>query len=122
MTRSKVTEGLVLALGLIAISLGLAWAGRAGVVAADVPTRITMVISCLLISFYGNAIPKVLLRSGNAIAARRISGWTMVLAGLSAAALWVTQPVDAAASLTMWVIGGAVLLVALICTLSRPAS
>jgi ABC-type uncharacterized transport system permease subunit len=32
MTKPNITEGLVLATGLIAISLGLAWAGRAGMI------------------------------------------------------------------------------------------
>lgn len=119
MTKPNVTEGLVLAAGLIAISLGLAWAGRAGMIGADLPTRITMAISALFISYYGNTIPKVLLRSERAIMARRLSGWAFVLAGLATAALWFLMPVDEATGATLVIVGGTVLLVAAICLLSR---
>jgi hypothetical protein len=119
MTKPNMTEGLVLATGLIAISLGLAWAGRAGVIGADLPTRITMAISALFIAYYGNSIPKALLRSERAIMARRLSGWAFVLAGLATAALWFLMPVDQATGATLVIVGGTVLLVAAICLLSR---
>lgn len=122
MTTPKVTEGLVLALGLIAISLGLAWAGRAGMIGADLPTRITMAISGFFIAYYGNTIPKVLLRSERAIMARRLSGWAFVLAGLATAGMWLILPVDDAATVTMFVVGGTVLLVAMVCLMSRKSA
>jgi len=119
MTKPNITEGLVLATGLIAISLGLAWAGKAGMIGADLPTRITMAISALFIAYYGNSIPKVLLRSERAIMARRLSGWAFVLAGLATAVLWFVMPVDQATGATFVIVGGTVLLVAAICLLSR---
>lgn len=119
MTTSKVTEGLILATGLIAISLGLAWAGKVGMVGADLPTRMTMAISGLFIAYYGNSIPKVLLRSEKAIMARRLIGWAFVLSGLGTAALWLFLPVNLASGPTFLLVGGTLLLVALICLLSR---
>ena len=119
MTTSKVTEGLVLAAGLIAISLGLAWAGKAGMIGADLPTRVTMAISGLFIAYFGNAIPKVLLRSEKAIMARRMIGWAFVLAGLATAFLWFLLPVDQAVGATFLLVGGTLLLVTIICMASR---
>ncbi|MEQ1755103.1 MAG: hypothetical protein ABL973_13340 [Micropepsaceae bacterium] len=119
MTTSKMTEGLILATGLIAISLGLAWAGKAGMVDADLPTRVTMAISGLFIAYYGNSIPKVLLRSEKAIWARRVIGWAFVLSGVGTAALWFILPVKLATGTTLLLVGGTLLLAVLICALSR---
>lgn len=119
MKFNNVLQGLTLALILMALSLLLAWAGRAGLVAGDLPTRAVMAFSSLVIAFYGNAIPKRLMRSERALAARRLSGWVMVLAGLGSAAAWILAPVPVALPLSMSLIGGAVVLVLGTCLLTR---
>jgi hypothetical protein len=80
-----------------------------------------MALYGLFIAYYGNSIPKVLMRSERAITARRFAGWAMVLAGLATTGIWIFVTTDEAASLTIFVVGGAVLLVAMICLLSRSA-
>jgi hypothetical protein len=119
MTTSKVTEGIVISIGLIALSLGLTWAGRSDLIDAELPLRITMAFSGLLIAYYGNSIPKVLLRSERAIMSRRFIGWAFVLAGMTTAAVWLVMPSDEAVGATFLLLGGTVLLVSLICLMSR---
>ena len=122
MMKSKTTEGVILAASLIALSLGLAWAGRAGIIGPDMPTRISMGAYGLFIAFYGNAIPKVLLRSERAIMARRFAGWAFVLSGLATTAIWIVMPSDLAAGASVLLIGSTVLLVTAICLASRKRS
>lgn len=119
MTKPTVKDSLVLSIGLIAISLGLTWASKAGMADVDLPTRITMSLSGLFIAYFGNAIPKVLLRSERAILARRVVGWSFVLSGLATTALWLTLPIDQATRATFLCLGGSVLLSTVICLAFR---
>jgi hypothetical protein len=118
-TPKQLAQSAILAAFLIAISLALAWAARAGAVPGDWPTRITMILSTLMIAYYGNAIPKMILRSAAARNARRFAGWAFVLAGFAAAALWAVAPLDIATPASIAIVGGAVLLVFGYCLLAR---
>lgn len=119
MNTSGIRTGIVLSLALIATTLSLTWAGKAGLIDADLPVRITMALSCILIAFYGNAIPKALMRSADAISARRFAGWSFVLTGIATSAIWILAPVDFAAEATLIIVGATALLVLSICTLVR---
>lgn len=119
---TSLTQSAVLALGLMAISLGLAWAGRAGYVAGDWPTRITMILSTLMIAYFGNMIPKAIKRTANARAASRLTGWAFVLAGLVATALWAFAPLDLAMPASIAIIGATVVLVFGYCLISRTST
>lgn len=96
MTAFSLRSGLAVAAGLIVLALVLKAAGHAGYLGADAPTRSAMVVSALLIAWYGNVIPKVVLRSPQAIAARRVAGWAFVLCGIVTAALWAFAPLSLA--------------------------
>lgn len=119
MKANGVFQGLTLALILMALSLLLAWSGRAGLLGDEWPTRIAMAFSGLVIAFYGNAIPKRLLRSERALASRRLSGWAFVLAGLGSAVAWLLLPTAIAMPLSMALIGGTVVLVLGACLMAR---
>ena len=121
-TAKHLAQGAILAAGLIAISLALAWQARAGTVPGDWPTRITMILSALMIAYYGNMIPKMILRTDAARAARRFAGWAFVLAGLGSAALWAASPLDVAMPASIALIGGTLILVVAHCVLSRSPS
>jgi hypothetical protein len=96
MTSSKsIWQSVVLAAFLIAISLAAAWSARVGTIPGDWPTRITMILSMLMIAYYGNTIPKVIAREAAARRALRLAGWAFVLAGIASAALWAFAPLDA---------------------------
>ena len=120
-SNSNLVQSAVLALGLIAISLTLAWAGRVGYVEGDWPTRITMILSTLMIAYFGNMIPKAIKRTANARAASRLTGWAFVIAGLAAAALWGFAPLDLAMPASIAIIGATVVLVLGYCLLARSA-
>lgn len=119
MNAKKIMPSLALAASIIAISLGLTWAAKTGAINADLPARITMALSGLIIAFYGNAIPKAFIRSANGIAARRFAGWAFVLSGLATAAAWALAPTDLAATISLATLGATVLLVLATCLLSE---
>ena len=119
MNTGNIRTGIVLSLALVAVTLSLTWAGKAGLINADLPLRITMALSCMLIAYYGNAIPKALMRSEGAISARRFAGWAFVLCGIATTAVWMVAPLDFAAGTTLVVVGATALLVLSICTLTR---
>lgn len=122
MNTNSVTHSIGLALVMIALSAALAFAGRAHLIDGDLPTRISMALSGLIIAFYGNAIPKALLRSARSRSARRFAGWAFTLSGLITTALWALAPVDTALTLTLVVVGAAVVLAFAVCILSRDAT
>lgn len=59
---TRITSNLALAGLLIAVSLGLAFLRRHGVVGAEEATRGAMVLTGILLAVYGNVIPKSLSR------------------------------------------------------------
>jgi uncharacterized membrane protein len=69
-----------------------------------------MILSMLMIAYYGNTIPKVIAREAAARRALRLAGWAFVLAGLASAALWAFAPLDAATPVSIALVGGAVVL------------
>ncbi len=119
MNTNRITHSVRLALVMIAVSLALTWAGKAHLVDGDLPTRISMALSGLVIAFYGNDIPKVLLRSARARSAKRVSGWAFTLSGLSTAVLWTLAPLDMALTFTLGIVGTTVVLVLLYCLIAR---
>lgn len=106
----SITQAGLVATAMIAVSLAVAWGVMAGQLGADVPTRAMMAINSLLLAYYGNAIPKAVLRSAASRAGRRFAGWVFVIAGLTSAALWTLAPLDIAASAAITIIAGAVVL------------
>lgn len=119
MKANSITHSLGLAIAMIALSLALVWAAKAGAVDGDLPTRISMVIAGLVIAFYGNAIPKMVLRSAQARAARRLAGWAFVLSGFVCAALWAMAPLDVAMPVSIAMIASTLVLVFGVCILTR---
>jgi uncharacterized membrane protein len=115
----SLTQAGVVATAMIAVSLIVAWGVMAGVLGTDVPTRAMMAVNSLLLAYYGNAIPKAVLRSAASRAGRRFAGWVFVLAGLSSAALWAFAPLDIAAGAAVTIIAGAVVLAFGYCLLAR---
>lgn len=115
----SITQAGIVATAMIAVSLAVAWGVMAGQLGADVPTRAMMAVNSLLLAYYGNAIPKAVLRSAASRASRRFAGWVFVLAGLISAALWAFAPLDIAAGAAITVIASAVVLAFGYCFLSR---
>jgi hypothetical protein len=107
MMTNRITSNLALAGLLIAVSAGLAFLRRLGVVGAETPARGAMVLTGLLLAVYGNVIPKSVSRSsakGESI--ERVTGWATVVSGIGYAAIWAFAPIEIAAVASM----GAVLI------------
>lgn len=102
MTTSRLTSNLALAGLLIAVSAGLVYLGRLGVVGAETPARGAMVLTGILLAVYGNVIPKSASRlSAKGESLERVTGWTTVLAGIAYAAIWAFAPIEIAAVASM---------------------
>jgi hypothetical protein len=112
-------EGLALGALIIAASLGNVVAQKTGLISPDGGTRGSMVIFSLIIAYYGNVIPKVIVRSERALAARRFAGWAFAMSGLASAALWIAAPRDIATTASIALIGSAIVLVFGYCLISR---
>lgn len=112
-------RSLVLALALVALSLTLALAGRAGLFGADAATRSSMILTGLILAYYGNDIPKTVLRSAAALRAHRIAGWSFALGGVLTVVLWAFAPLDLALAGTLCAVGLAVGVTVGACALGR---
>ena len=107
------------------IRMGLAWAGgvllvaictvlshKMGYLSGDAVMRWLFSVNGIMIAWYGNRIPKKVVRSAQARQATRVAGWSMAFSGLIYAALWAFAPMSVAFS------GGtAVILAGVIATL-----
>lgn len=100
------------AFAVAAAILGAAWflssAGRAGIIDGDMATRAVMAASGLFIAMLGNGVPKQLKRPRASVdAERRMQsglrrvGWTMSLAGLAFALIWIVAPEAVARPLSL---------------------
>ena len=102
MTTTRMTSNLALAGLLIAVSLGLAFLRRHGVVGAEAPARGAMVLTGILLAVYGNVIPKSVSRlSAKGESLQRATGWATVISGIGYAAIWAFAPIEIAAVASM---------------------
>lgn len=119
MSTGKIGTGIAIASALIAVTLGLNWAEAEGLVGADVSVRAVIVLAGLVLAWYGNEVPKAIVRSERARTAKRFSGWVFTLAGLGSAAGGVLLPIDMAVTAELVVVGGGLLLVVCYCLATR---
>jgi hypothetical protein len=102
MMTNRITSSLALAGLLIAVSAGLAYVHRLGVVGSETPARVTMVLTGILLAVYGNVIPKSDSRlSARGESLQRVTGWATVISGLGYAAIWAFAPIGIAADASM---------------------
>ena len=120
MNANKITQSLALAMS--ALLMTLAWAGKADLIIGDLAMRLSMIVTGLVIAFYGNAIPKLVLRSARARSARRFAGWAFVLSGLTCAAVWAVAPIEVAKPVSIAMIASTVVLVFGVCMLTRTSA
>ena len=120
--QKELVRGVVVAGLLIAAALAAVGARRAGLIADTDPARISGILAGLVLAFYGNFIPRRLVRyepdsvrPARQQAALRFSGWAFVLAGLANALVWAFAPSTAMALWSMVPIVAAIALVTLRC-------
>lgn len=105
---------------LAVVVLGVAVVGATTeLLAGDLAERVLMVLLGGMLVLYGNAVPKALrpLSEMRCVPAteqrlRRLTGWLLVLTGLSWAVSWIALPVDAAEMVTLPTAAACTLLVA----------
>jgi uncharacterized membrane protein len=115
----SITQAGIVATAMILVSLAAAWGVMTGALGPDAPVRVMMVFNALVMAYYGNAIPKAVLRTPVARNARRFAGWVFVLGGLISAALWAFVPLDIATPIALAVTAGSAVLALGYCRLTR---
>jgi hypothetical protein len=118
-SNGKLVTAIAIASTLIAVTLGMNWAEAEGLVGGDMAVRTVIVLAGLVIAWYGNEVPKAIVRSERARTAKRFSGWVFTLAGLGSAAGGVLLPIDMAVTAELVVVGGGLLLVVFYCLATR---
>jgi hypothetical protein len=103
--RKELSGSLAWAGGIIAVALCATAARQAGLIDGDTVTRIVLVVTGLMVSWYGNRMPKTFAPSASARRVTRVGGWSMALSGLFYAGLWALAPFDVA----LWVGCGAII-------------
>jgi hypothetical protein len=97
MNRS-ILYALIFAAAFIAISAGLAYLKNQGVLSDEFVKRTIQVMTGLILAVFSNFTPKQIGAPGSPLAEAwkqsvlRVTGWSMVLAGLTYAALWAFAP------------------------------
>jgi hypothetical protein len=104
-TAKEVIAGLIWGGGVVAVALGASLARRLGYIDAETVTRLVIGANGLMIAWYGNRLPKVVVPHAKASQARRVAGWSLVLSGLVYAGLFAFAPIPVA----KWGGAGAVL-------------
>jgi hypothetical protein len=93
LVRSLTWAGVTLVLTLCAIV-----ANRLGYIDRDIVIRLVIGINGLMIASYGNSLPKTMVPvPANAVQARRVASWSLVLSGLVYTGLWAFAPIPVAA-------------------------
>lgn len=116
--KNDIVQGVIIAGGILAISLALTAAQRAHWIDADMTLRISMVVTGLVLVFYANAVPKAVFRSQRAHNVQRFTGWVFFATGLAYAAIWAFAPMPIALN-AMYVIAAGFVAVVAYCIWSR---
>ena len=82
--------------GIIGLALASNFAQQQGYIEGDLPGRIVLGATGLMIAWYGNRLPKTLTPSASARQVNRVAGWSLALSGLVYAGLWAFAPFDVA--------------------------
>lgn len=116
MIVKQLGSALVLAAAFLAAAAALRYGANSGMISDDVARRSIQVLIGLGLAAWGNLMPKQRGRSSASIRAEtwsqsvlRIGGWSMTLAGLVYAGLWVFAPLSFANAASIWVVLGATL-------------
>jgi hypothetical protein len=118
-SRAAISRALIVAGGLIGITMGLKLLAPAHL-SQDTARRILGVLLGAVVVVYANAIPKalsplvqMLCEPATEQALRRFTGWSLVLGGAAYAVAWAVAPLTYANVLATSLLGTALLLVVL---------
>lgn len=82
--------------GIIAVSLAATLARQLDYITAETSIRIALGATGLMLSWYGNRMPKAFAPEAKARQVTRVAGWSMAISGLMYAGLWAFAPMAVA--------------------------
>ena len=94
--KKELVPALIWGGSILVLALAAKFASRQGYIDADTVLRLVVGANGLMIAWYGNLVPKAVVRSDSARLAKRVSGWAQVLSGLTYTALWAFAPIPVA--------------------------
>ena len=99
MILKKLSFAITLAVLFLGTAVALSYAQRIDLIGAEAAKRTMQVITGLILAAYSNVMPKDVgkwrasaVAVARAQSALRVGGWSLTLAGLAYAALWVFAP------------------------------
>lgn len=98
---SKIAKALIIAGGMLVISVLIVVAKKSGMIDGDTSTRGLMALTGLVLAYFANEGPKAVFRTARQLNVQRVSGWTFVLASIAYAGIWTFAPMDFALPLSM---------------------
>lgn len=111
MTLNRTATAVMLALLVMGIAVLVKSAAHMQLIEGDMVTRIAQAMIGVALVVFANAAPKQIGRPRASLAeegrvqkARRIAGWSLTLAGLAYAVIWLAMPMAWATSASMAVV------------------
>lgn len=92
----ELVAGLVWGGSSLALAVGAVVARKLGWIADETVLRLVLGYNGVMIAWYGNRVPKKVVRSVQARRATRVSGWSMVVSGTIHAGLWTFASIHTA--------------------------
>jgi Ca2+/Na+ antiporter len=117
----KIRTALLIAGTMLAFSAALVFADKAGYIGDETAKRAVQVAIGLILVYFANLAPKTLEPLADSCdpsrvrALQRFSGWALVIGGLGYSLAWLVVPIDAAAIVSMAILGTCLLLVVARC-------
>jgi hypothetical protein len=97
--KTQMIGSLAWAVGMVALALGAQFARKLGYIDQDTVRRLVTCSIGLWMAWYGNGLPKAMVRVHAPACTRqaqRVMGWSMALSGLVYAGLWAFAPIPTA--------------------------
>lgn len=94
--KKQLIADLTWGIGIVVLALGATYARKLGYIEGETVTRLVLGATGLMITWFGNRMPKTFVPSARARQAQRVGGWSMALSGLVYAGLWAFAPFDVA--------------------------
>lgn len=91
-TRTSLGWGI----GIVGLALLATLARRYDIIGEDMPTRLVLGVTGLMVVWLGNRLPKTIAPSRHRRQVQRMAGWSMVLSGLVYAAVFAFAPLHIA--------------------------
>jgi hypothetical protein len=96
MIGKELTGALAWVSAIAVLAIGTVIACKLGVIDKTTAMRAMIGVNGLMIAWFGNRIPKAVVRDAQARRATRVAGWSQVLSGLVYTGFWALAPIRVA--------------------------